>query len=77
MERQKISMTINSLKNLLDQQKTLTIERLLGHNYLYNSESTDGHSKSLPIDKEKFMEVGHKAPYPPEYITLDKYLPNI
>ena len=50
------------------------IEKLRGENYLYNKESTEGQSKSLPIDEEKFKKSGMGAKYPNDYNVLVRYL---
>ena len=69
-----ITMTLNDLRNLLDQQIKLTIHKLKSDNYLYNKETTEGHMKTLPIDEEKMFEVGGKTEYPNDYEVLKKYL---
>ena len=69
----KIKMTLEDLRYLLDQQKRLTIERLRGDSYLYNKESTAGSFISLPINEEKMLEVGLKSKYPNDYEVLKKY----
>lgn len=70
----KIEMTIEELEQMLYEQKKITVEKCLSHNYIYNKESTDGHSKSLPIDEEKFKEWGMKASYPNDFNVLKKYV---
>jgi len=70
----KIEMTLKQLEALLDEQKRLTIEKCLGHNYFYNKESTEGQLKSLPIDENKFKEQGMQAKYPNDYEVLKKYI---
>lgn len=71
----KITMDIQDLESLLNQQKRIVIERLLGSTSAYNPESNDGHSKSMNIKKEVFEELGMTARYPQEFQTLKKYLP--
>lgn len=71
----KITMTLEQLRQLLLEQKKLTIEYLRSNSYQYNTNSTDDHSHSLPIDRDKMMEVGMKARFPDAYNTLKAYLP--
>jgi hypothetical protein len=73
-EETKIQLTVEQLKLLLDEQKKITIERCLSHNYVYNKESTDGNYMALPIDEEKFTTHGLKADYPSDFNVLIKYL---
>ena len=68
-----MNITLYQLKNLLDKQKELTIELLRSSSHYYNTESTEGHSKSLPIDKELFYELGMKARYPADIDIIEKY----
>lgn len=70
----KIEMTIEQLESLLIQQKQITIERCLSNSYYYNMESTNGHSQSLKIDKEKFVENGMTAGYPNDFKVLKQYV---
>jgi len=70
----KIEMTLEQLESLLNEQKRITIEKCLGHNYYYNKESTDGQAKSLPIDEDKFKKQGMEAKYPNDFEVLKKYL---
>jgi len=70
----KITMDLKDLKDLLDKQIELTTEKLRGESYLYNKETTDGHSKSLPIDEEKMIDVARGTRYPNEYEILKKFL---
>jgi|WetSurMetagenome_2_1015567.scaffolds.fasta_scaffold1042832_1 hypothetical protein len=70
----KIEMTLEQLESLLNEQKRITVEKCLGHNYYYNKESTDGHAKSLPIDEDKFKKQGMEAKYPNDFEVLKKYL---
>lgn len=74
MINKEITITISQLESLLNQQKTIVLKRLLDGTSYYNSESTPSHGKSLPIDKDKFMEFGEKADYPDDLNTLKKYL---
>lgn len=69
-----IELTLDQLKSLLDQQKQLTINTLLNCPSYYNKESTDGYSKSLPIDKENFRNLGMRADYPPDIDVLTRYI---
>lgn len=69
-----IKITITQLEYLLDQQKEITIERCMQNTSFYNSESTEGHMKSLPIDKEKFVKNGLTANYPHDFTVLKKYI---
>lgn len=70
----KIEMTIEELERMLYEQKRITVERCLSHNYIYNTESTDGHLKTLPIDETKFKEHGMKAGYPNDFEVLKRYV---
>lgn len=67
-------MTIEELERMLYEQKRITVEKCLSHNYIYNKESTDGHSKSLPIDEDKFKENGMSAKYPNDFEVLKRYV---
>lgn len=69
-----ITISLDQLLHLLNHQKAKAIERLLGSASYYNLESTEGHSKSLPIDKGKFEEIGLSAKYPDDVLVLLKYL---
>ena len=69
-----IKITLSQLESLLIQQKKITIKQCMSHNYYYNKESTEGHSKSLPIDEEKFQSHGMKADFPEDFKTLKKYI---
>ena len=71
-----ITMTLNDLRDLLDEQIQLTINKLKSESYIYNKESTMGSSKSLPIDEDKMFKVGRETKYPNEYNVLKKYLTN-
>lgn len=70
----KITMELRDLKELLHEQKLLVIKKLLSETYSYNSESTDGHLKSLLIDEDKFRKVGLSAKYSNDLLILEKYL---
>ncbi|RZJ79774.1 MAG: hypothetical protein EOO20_26550 [Chryseobacterium sp.] len=70
----KIQMTVDDLKQLLIQQKRITTERCMQNTSYYNSESTDSVAKTLPINKERFLENGLKSDYPDDFIVLEKYL---
>ncbi len=70
----KIEMTIEQLERMLNEQKRITVEKCLGHNYCYNTESTEGHLKTLPIDEQKFKEQGMKAGYPNDFEVLKRYI---
>ncbi len=54
----KLEISIPELESLLNQQKTLVIERLSQQTHVYNTESTDSHYKPLPIDKDKMKKYG-------------------
>lgn len=70
-----ITIDLDQLEFLLRQQKELVVENLLSMTYYYNTETTDGHSKSMQnIDKEKFREVAFKAEYPSDLEILKRYL---
>lgn len=73
---EKIKLTLEDLRILLNEQKINVIEKLRSENYLFNKESIDGHAKSLPIDDEKFKKIGMEAKYPDDYNVLIKYLNN-
>lgn len=70
----KLKITLRQLERLLYLQKLEVIERLSGNTYLYNTETTESHAKSLPVDKEKMKEVGLKAKYPEDFEVLKSYL---
>jgi hypothetical protein len=76
MKQQKIELTLDDLRDLLDKQRNITIEKCLRNSSSYNKESTPGSLKSLPIDEDKFWENGLYAHYPDDYIILKKYLGN-
>ena len=67
-------MTLQQIENLLDEQKRLVVERLRGQSYYYNKESTDGSLKTLPIDEQRFLEVGMAAKYPDDVNVLRRYV---
>ena len=71
----KISITVSDLERLLNQQKDIVINRLLQSTSYYNGENTPGISKSLPINRKLFKEVGFSAKHPDDLIILKKYLP--
>lgn len=68
-----MEISLEQLELLLKEQKRLVIEKLSQHTYMYNTESTDSHTKSLPIDKEKFMEIGMKTELPRDIQILKNY----
>lgn len=68
-------MTIRQLEILLDEQKRLVIENLAGQSGSYNTESDNGHYRTIDnIDREKFKEVGYRTRYPDDLHTLKKYI---
>jgi len=69
-----ITITLDQLKSLLDQQIEITIEKCMSQTSYYNDESTDSCSKSLPINKERFYKNGRNSKYPNDFIVLSKYL---
>lgn len=69
-----IVLTLNQLEDLLYQQKKNVIEKLLGSSYYYNANNTPGHLNSLPINEEKFKEIGYQATYPNDFYVLKKYI---
>ncbi len=71
----KLSMTLDQLQELLTEQKRLVVDRLEHNTYQYNAESTDDHSKSLKIDREKMQKIGMEARFPDAFLTLKAYLP--
>lgn len=70
----KIEMTLQQLRQLLDNQKVIVIERLRGSSSRYNNKSTEGQQYSLDINEEKFKREGMEARYPDDYNVLNKYL---
>lgn len=70
----KIQISIEDLEGMLNEQKRNVIDNLSGSSSYYNEESTDGHQKSLPIDKEKFYELGIKSRYPNDFNILKRYI---
>lgn len=68
-----MEISLDQLEHLLKEQKRLVIEKLSQHTHMYNTESTDSHTKSLPIDKEKFMEIGMKSEFPRDIQILKNY----
>lgn len=71
----KLEFTIEELELLLKQQKEKVIDSLMSSTYMYNTESTEGNLKSLPIDKEKMREVGMEASYPRDFKILKRHAP--
>jgi len=70
-----ITIELSKLINLLNQQKDLVAEKLLSETYVYNTESTDSHTKSIQnIDKEKFKRVAVSAKLPRDIETLKEYI---
>lgn len=69
-----LKITLHQLENLLNEQKRLVVEKLSGHTYSYNKESTEGHLKDLPIDKDKFSEIGMSSRFPEDFNTLRRYV---
>jgi len=74
MDKIKLTLTLNQLAWLLNEQKRITVEKCLSHNYIYNLESTESQVKSLPIDVEKFKDHGMNAAFPKDFEVLVKYL---
>jgi hypothetical protein len=71
----KIEIELEDLKKLLKEQIKLTAERLLDGTYQYNTESTESHLKTLPIDKNKFITKAMGTKFPDDILVLNKYLP--
>lgn len=69
-----LKLTIEDLERLLNEQKRIVIEKLSGHTYYYNNESTESVAKDLPINKTKFSEVGMQAKFPSDFETLKRYV---
>lgn len=69
----KITMELNDLRNLLDEQIKLTANNIRNGNARFNKESTDGHQKSLLIDDDKFFKVASETKYVNHYVILKKY----
>ena len=69
-----ITLSIEELEWLLKDQIGLTVEKCLSNTSYYNLESTEGVSKSLPIDKDKFRQEGLKTQFPNDFKILKKYL---
>lgn len=69
----KMEISLQKLEWLLQEQKRLVIEKLSQNTHMYNTESTDSHTKSLTIDKEKFTEIGMKAELPKDVQILKNY----
>ena len=68
-----IKITIQQLECLLREQRDLTIQQCMKNTYYYNAESTESHSNSLNIDKQKFIENGEQSPFPNDFNVLKKY----
>lgn len=68
-----IKITLEQLECLLHEQKRLVIETLLHHTYCYNKESTESNLIDIPINKEKFNEIGMCASFPKDLLVLKKY----
>ncbi len=68
-----MEITLEQLEGLLNEQKKIVIENLLGLTYYYNPESTESSSKSLAIDREKFSELGMKSGFPKDVETLKRF----
>lgn len=70
----KIELTIDELQQMLDEQKRIVIELLVGGSGYYNTESDDGHYRPLTIDIKKFKDQGMKASYPYDFGILKRYV---
>jgi len=70
----KLKLTLRQLESLLQRQKEKVIDRLSSDSYLYNTESTSGSLKTLPIDKDKMKQIGMDAQFPEDFLTLKKYI---
>lgn len=71
---EKIKISIEDLQSLLNQQKRLVIEKLLSQTYSYNTESSEGNTKSMQnINKANFEIVGMQANFPDDFNVLEKY----
>lgn len=70
----KIKITLRQLEILLQQQKEIVSAHIAGNSYQYNTESTDGHLKTLPIDKDKMKRVGMSASFPDDFCVLKNYI---
>jgi len=68
-----MEISLEQIEALLNEQKKLVVERLLGSTSYYNSTNTESVSSSLPIDKEKFTELGLKASLPKDIQILKNY----
>lgn len=69
-----ITITLEKLQDLLDQQKALVTEKLLGQTGYYNADSDEGNYRTLNIDDDKFKKLSREANYPDDYNILKKYL---
>lgn len=74
MDKIKLKISLIQLENLLNKQKEIVCEKLLYSSGQYNTESNEGHYKTLPIDKEKFKKIGINSNYPEDFNILCKYL---
>lgn len=72
--KETITLTLDQLGILLDEQKDIVIEKLRGQSGYYNKESDDGNYRTMNIDEEKFKQVGREARYPSDYNVLKKYI---
>lgn len=72
----KVSLTIEQLEKLLIQQKENVIENLAHNTTSYNSENTASNVACLPIDKDKFRNLGLKSRFPNDFDVLKRYLTN-
>ena len=70
----KITISLEDLENMLRQQKSIVIDRLLDTSCMYNKDIKPGQSEFLPIDKEKFKEIGCKSSYPEHFNVLKRYI---
>ncbi len=68
-----MDISLEKLEALLQEQKEITANHLLHNSYYYNQENTESTSKSLPIDKEKFLDIAMRSKLPNDIIILKKY----
>lgn len=54
----KLECTLEQLRHLLDEQKELTIDKLLNQSSYYNGENTEGCSNSMKINADQFKKNG-------------------
>lgn len=71
---EKIEITLEQLRELLIEQRSLTIEKLLYNSSSYNNESTIGDYVSLPINEDEFKKIGNSTSFPNDFIILSKYM---